>query len=162
MKMTKPSEQDLDAAGKLMQILQTIDARFGGPWPAGGPVNLEALEVDFDAENTKHLQALYNDLAELLRLNKNFYGRVIGGMCYVICYEENGILDPDDPCLELHPNIRLGLQLLKEHRESGDFLERMAQEARAVVATTVENAIARHHDEMSAGYKKSHCVEQSG
>ena len=32
MKMAKPSGLDIQAAEELLQILQLIDARFGGPW----------------------------------------------------------------------------------------------------------------------------------
>ena len=112
MKMAKATEKDIEAAGELLRILDTIDGRFGGPWPTDGPKSLdEALTTDdgdsvsFDADNRKHLQGLYNSLAKLLRQAPNFHGRVIGGMCYVILYDNNRIVDPSADVLELHPRF---------------------------------------------------------
>jgi hypothetical protein len=36
MKMAKASAKDIEAAGSLMQILETIDGRFGGPFATEG------------------------------------------------------------------------------------------------------------------------------
>ena len=57
MKMAKPSGLDIQAAEELLQILQLIDARFGGPWGIPEATdNLAALleggEEEFDADNT--------------------------------------------------------------------------------------------------------------
>lgn len=109
MKMAKPSEKDIDAAGELMRLLDTIDERFGGPWsiPEESTDLFEFLgEECFDSDNTQHLQVLYNHLAKLLHEAPNFQGRVIGGMCYVIMYDKNEIIDPNDDCLALHPKLR--------------------------------------------------------
>lgn len=110
MKMAKPSARDIEAAEELLQILQMIDARFGGPWanPEAGDSLSELLqdgEEEFDCDNTTHLQTLYNNLARLLRTTPAFYGRVISGMCHVIMYEKNEILDPDSDCIDLHPRF---------------------------------------------------------
>lgn len=110
MKMAKPSGDDIQAAEELMQILQLIDARFGGPWanPDAGDSISELLqdgEKEFDGENITHLQTLYNNLARLLRCTPNFYGRVISGMCHVIMYPKNEILDPESDCIDLHPRF---------------------------------------------------------
>lgn len=112
MKMAKPSARDIEAAEELLQILQLIDARFGGPWanPEAGDNLSELLqdgEEEFDCDNTTHLQTLYNNLARLLRTTPAFYGRVISGMCHVIMYEKNEILDPDSDCIDLHPRFAL-------------------------------------------------------
>lgn len=156
MRMAKPSARDIDAAGELHWILTNIDGRFGGPWETDGPDSLrKLLEPDgedgewtnFDEDDPSHLQALYNSLAKLLRGAPNFYGRVIGGMCYVICYDKNQILDPSVDYLELHPDIREGLVLLQAQRD--DFLPRLEREARAAVAATVEAAAQRHLVEMA-------------
>jgi len=148
MKMAKPSARDIDAAGDLMQALDFIDTRWGGPWPTDGPENLHELDEDFDRDDERHLQALYNHLAGLLRRAPNFHGRVIGGMCYVICWDRNCILDPGQDVLELHPDLRAGLALLRQHR--ADFLPRLEREARAAVAGAIERAAARHLTEMQA------------
>lgn len=112
MKMAKASERDIDAAGELLNLLNEIDTKFNGPWPTDGPDSLhEAIgNGEFDADNHKHLQALYNNLAALLRRAPNFHGRVIGGMCYVILYDKNEIVDPDADTIELHPKLQAGLQ----------------------------------------------------
>lgn len=110
MKMAKPSARDIKAAEELMQVLQLIDARFGGPWAnpnAGESLSqlLEDGEESFDCDNETHLQTLYNNLAHLLRTAPNFYGRVISGMCHVIMYEKNEILDPTSDTIDLHPRF---------------------------------------------------------
>lgn len=110
MKMAKPSARDIEAAEELMQVLQLIDARFGGPWanPDAGESLSELLkdgEEEFDCDNELHLQTLYNNLARLLRTTPAFYGRVISGMCHVIMYEKNEILDPESDCIDLHPRF---------------------------------------------------------
>lgn len=110
MKMAKPSARDIEAAEELMQVLQLIDARFGGPWAnpeAGENLSelLDAGENNFDSDNITHLQTLYNNLARLLRTAPNFHGRVISGMCHVIMYEKNEILDPGSDCIDLHPRF---------------------------------------------------------
>lgn len=158
MRMAKPSKRDIDAADELHWVLSAIDGRFGGPWETDGPDSLrQLLEPDgedgewtnFDEDDPRHLQALYNSLAKLLRKAPNFYGRVLGGMCHVICWEKNRILDPALDYLELHPDLLLGLELLKEAKANGTWLDRMEREARAAVAATIEQAAARNLAEMA-------------
>lgn len=111
MKMAKPSQRDVEAAEELMQILQLIDARFGGPWSnpdAGDSLSdlLQDGEEEFDCDNELHLQTLYNNLARLLRNAPGFHGRVISGMCHVIMYDKNQIIDPKSDFIDLHPKLR--------------------------------------------------------
>ena len=106
MKMAKPDGNDITAAEELHQVLQLVDARFGGPFQnheAGadlGQLLHDGLD-EFDSENHQHLLTLYNHLARLLRTAPSFYGRVIGGMVWVIMNEANQILDPDSDCIDL-------------------------------------------------------------
>lgn len=107
MKMAKPSAQDVKAAEELLHVLQLI-AAWGGPWPnpAAGENLCELLnngEIAFDYANTTHLQTLYNNLAHLQRTACP--ARVISGMCHVIMYEKNEILDPESDCIDLHPRF---------------------------------------------------------
>lgn len=152
MKMAKPNARDIDAGGELLQILDGIDERWGGPWPIHGapedlPKFLDDEDESFDSDNKKHLQVLYNHLAKLLRTAPNFHGRILGGMCYVICWDKNQILDPALDHLELHPDLLAGLRLLNAQR--ADFLPRLEREARAAVAETIKKAADRHLMEMS-------------
>lgn len=107
MKMAKPSAQDVKAAEELLHVLQLI-AAWGGPWPnpAAGENLCELLnngEIAFDYANTAHLQTLYNNLARLQRTACP--ARVISGMCHVIMFEKNEILDPESNCIDLHPRF---------------------------------------------------------
>lgn len=149
--MAKPSQRDIDAGGELLCLLDAIDERWGGPWPIhGAPDDLAKFLHDedeaFDRDNPKHLQVLYNHLAKLLRTAPNFHGRVLGGMCYAICWDKNQILNPSSGYLELHPDLLAGLHLLAQQR--ADFIPRLEREARAAVAETVDRATARHIQEM--------------
>lgn len=153
MKMARPSARDIDAADELHWVLSAIDSRWSGPWATDGPDDLRAAlaaDEEFDCDNREHLQALYNHLAKLLRLTPNFYGRVINGMCHVICWDRNAILDPADDCLSLHPDLLAGRELLNKHR--ADFLPRLEREARAAVAAQVEHSAATHLTAMRAGW----------
>jgi len=67
-------------------------------------------------------------------------------MCGVICYDKNQFLDPGVDHLELHPDVRAGLDLLAQQR--ADFFPRLERDARAALAETVERAAARHMQEM--------------
>lgn len=110
MKMAKPSPRDVKAAEELMQILQLVDARFCGPDTIHGTGdNLSELLRDgeemFDCDDATHLRTLYNNLARLLKTAPGFYSRVISGMCHVVLFEKNEILDPDSDCIDLHPRF---------------------------------------------------------
>lgn len=36
---------------------------------------------------------------------QSFHGRVIGDMCYVVMYDKNEIVAPNDDCLPLNPEL---------------------------------------------------------
>ena len=100
MKMAKASEKDIDAAGNLMSLLHQIDR---GDYPC---LDEDADVPDwFDEDNFDHLRAFYDAVKSTLDKAPGYPGRVIGGMCYVIMYDKNEIVDPDSDTLDLHPNI---------------------------------------------------------
>lgn len=100
MKMAKPSQQDIDAAGNAMSILNTID-RGNYPKTEG---QTDAPDW-FDEDDPEHLRRFYDAMKATLDAGPGWPGRVIGGMCYVIMFEENEILDPARDTLDLHPKF---------------------------------------------------------
>lgn len=166
--MAKPSERELEAAWELRYILELIDERFGGPWAIEGPESLQQLLkpqkaseswTDFDADDEKHLQALYNSLAKLLRVYPGFYGRVLVGMA-VLCDPCNAILDHSQDHLALHPDLVTGKKLLDDYR--ANFLPNLEQAAREAVAQTIEASAARHLKEMQqeSGLQQCQCERE--
>jgi hypothetical protein len=98
MKMAKATERDIDAAGKAMGVLQTISSGYY-------PGTEDDAPLHFDPEDPAHLSLFYRLMVETLDASPGWPGRVIGGMCYVILYEANQIIDPDAGTLELHPRF---------------------------------------------------------
>lgn len=99
MKMAKASERDIDAAGNAIGVLDDIAS---GYYPARGE---EDTPLHFDPEDRDHLRRFYDLMTATLDASPGWPGRVIGGMCYVILYPANQIVDPDADCLELHPRF---------------------------------------------------------
>lgn len=98
MKMAKATERDINAAGTMMGLLDGISR---GYYPASGQ---EENEPDlFDPDDAEHLRRFYDVVSAALNAAPGWPGRVIGGMCYVILYPVNKIVDPDADTLELHP-----------------------------------------------------------
>ncbi len=116
MKMAKASERDIEAAGNFMSILDQID-RDDYPVIDDNEVGQDC----FDPDNYDHLRHFYDLIKSGLDRSPNWHGRVIGGMCYVILYDKNEIVDPASDVLELHPRFQKmlderdgALALLKE------------------------------------------------
>nr|WP_314540037.1 hypothetical protein [uncultured Massilia sp.] len=105
MKMAKPSQADIDAAGDLMVLLDQIDR---GDVPGASDAN--NVSEFFDDDNIEHLRAFYLAVKATLDAAPGYQGRVIAGMCYVIMYEENEIVDPASRVLDLHPKLVAALQ----------------------------------------------------
>lgn len=101
MKMAKASERDIDAAGNAMSILNDIS---GGYYPAG-EVGDEVEPSRFDPDNADHLRHFYDLMNATLDKSPGWPGRVIGGMCFVILFDENQIVDPSADTLEIHPRF---------------------------------------------------------
>lgn len=100
MKMAKPSERDIDAAGNAMSLLNAIDR---GDYPARE--DEEDAPNCFDEDDPDHLRRFYDAMMGTLKAGPGWPGRVIGGMCYVIMFKENEILDPESDVLDLHPKF---------------------------------------------------------
>ncbi len=109
MKMAKPSERDIDAAGDLLSLLIQLDR---GDYP-----NLsESDDVPdwFDEDNFDHLRAFYDAVKSTLDKGPGYPGRVIGGMCYVIMWDKNEIVDPNSDTIDLHPKLVAALKQSEE------------------------------------------------
>lgn len=99
MKMAKVTERDIDAAGDAMSVLNDISS---GYYPSKGD-DSEDLPYHFDPDDADHLRRFYDLMNSTLDKSPGWPGRVIGGMCYVIMFDKNKIIDPDADVLELHP-----------------------------------------------------------
>ncbi|MET3512793.1 hypothetical protein ABIC63_000558 [Pseudacidovorax sp. 1753] len=144
MKMAKPSERDIDAGSALLSLRNDLSSGYY-PWNDG-----EHRPTYFDPDDRQHLRRLYDALDALLERAPGFAGRVIGGMCYVICWDRNQILDPADDCLALHPDLVRGRQLLALAR--ADLLPRLEREARATLASHIDRSAAAHLAAMRASW----------
>lgn len=100
MKMAKASERDIDAAGNAMSVLNDISS---GYYPARE--GDEDAPTFFDPDDDAHLRRFYDLIKATLDQAPGWQGRVIGGMCYVILYDKNQIVDPDADTLALHPRF---------------------------------------------------------
>lgn len=108
MKMAKPSAKDIAAAEELQQVLIALDQnqRWDCAALEDTPDFFQLIDDDeFDPEQGQHAQALYNKLVTLMWENPSFHNRVISGMCHVIMYEKNEIIDPESDCIDLHPRF---------------------------------------------------------
>ncbi|KRB73476.1 hypothetical protein [Noviherbaspirillum sp. Root189] len=105
MKMAKADEKDIDAAGELMGILDTISR---GHYPA--KEDEPDIQMWFDQDDPEHLRRFYEMVSATLDKSPGYPGRVIGGMCYVILYDKNEIVDPNADVIELHPKLQAALQ----------------------------------------------------
>ncbi len=100
MKMAKASATDIEAAGDAMSVLNDISS---GYFPA------RQDDVDaptfFDPDDRDHLVRFYDTIKATLDASPGWQNRIIGGMCFVVLYDKNQIVDPDDDCLALHPRF---------------------------------------------------------
>jgi hypothetical protein len=123
MKIAKATQKDIDVAGNMMSVLSQLDR---GDYPV--VEKTEDRPDYFDPESFEHLKHFYNLFANSLEDAPNWYGRVIGGMCYVIMFDKNEIIDPASETLDLHPKFQC---MLNERDE--------ALAINAELLTTLEN-----------------------
>jgi hypothetical protein len=128
VKMAKASEKDIDAAGELMRILNDIS---GGHYPAKDGEYTDDIPTFFDPDDPKHLRHFYDMVDATLDKSPGYPGRVIGGMCYVILYDKNEIVDPAADTLELHPRLKKALALLDKEEEKQADSEKSIEDVHA-------------------------------
>lgn len=100
MKMAKATQKDIDAAGEAMALLNDISS---GHYPARQ--GDECIDTFFDPDEFDHLRKFYELMNATLDKSAGWPGRVIGGMCYVVMYDKNEIVDPASDTLEIHPRF---------------------------------------------------------
>ncbi|WP_343638955.1 hypothetical protein [Roseateles sp.] len=100
MKMAKATEKDIDAAGEAMAVLNDISS---GYYPASE--GEDDAPTFFLPEDERHLRRFYDAIKATLNASPGWQGRVIGGMCYVILWDKNKIVDPESDTLDLHPRF---------------------------------------------------------
>lgn len=110
MKMAKASARDIDAAGNAMSILNDISS---GYYPARDADD-ELAPILFDPFDRDHLYRFYELMNDTLEKAPGWPARVIGGMCYVILFDKNKIVDPAADTLEIHPRFEEVAAQLKE------------------------------------------------
>lgn len=103
MKMAKPSPQDCEAAMRIMQILDSVDDGYF-PRDEHGDFR-EADPQFFDQDDDEHCRTLVQRILAVTGDAPGCLLRVIGGMCGVILFEGNRIVDPDADVLALHPSL---------------------------------------------------------
>lgn len=111
MKMAKPSEKDIDVAGNALSM---FDALSDGNYDFLNE-NEDDDSFDFNCGNREHLEKFHNFIVAISKKSSNWYGRVIGGMCYVIMNEQNELIDPNLNVIELHPKIKAALEFQANH-----------------------------------------------
>lgn len=131
MKMAKANEKDICAAGDAMSVLSDISS---GYYP-----KREGDDCDdtlFDPDEPSHLRKFYDLMNATLDTSPGWPGRVIGGMCFVILYDKNQIIDPTADTLELHPRFAEAStqrdklsQALDEWIEKTEWLQKTATPA---------------------------------
>ena len=134
MKMDKASERDINAAGDAMSVLSDISRGYY-PKRDGD----ECKDMFFDEEDPKHLRKFYDLMNATLEAAQGWPTRVIGGMCYVILFDKNQIVDPDADVLELHPRFA---QVAKERDELMAAAEKALAECCDLIATPAGDALA--------------------
>jgi hypothetical protein len=101
VRMAKADEQDMDAVGDLLNIL-------GGVMEHGMFRDFsddDGEEVWFDEDSREHLRGLYDQVKGAMERAPGGLRRVVWGYA-VLVDPANGLIDPDDDCLEAHPGIR--------------------------------------------------------
>ena len=97
VRLAKASQADLDAAYRIMSLLDCMDDGYY-------PSNEEGSPTFFDSDDWEHLQFLHQQIIEIAEHSGGIC-RVIGA-AGILLNEQNGLIDPDDDCIELHPDLK--------------------------------------------------------
>lgn len=96
LKMAKADQNDLNTAYRVMNLLDSMSRGHYPSIEVGAP-------TFFDSENWEHLQFLHQQIIEIAE-NSGGLSRVIGA-AGILLNPKNNLIDPDDDCIELHPDI---------------------------------------------------------
>lgn len=101
MNIAKASAQDLEAAMKLLGLLDTVS---GGYYPSDPDSDGHDDPLRFDEGDRAHLDQLWKRLKSCLDMSPGFQGRVIfGGV--TMMDPRNRIIDEQADVLQLHPRL---------------------------------------------------------
>lgn len=96
IRMAKADKEDLDAAYQIMNLLDSMSRGYY-------PSSEEGTPMFFDSEDVDHLHFLHQRIIEIAE-NSSGVSRVVGA-AGILLNEENGLIDPAEDCIELHPSI---------------------------------------------------------
>lgn len=132
IRMAKADEADMDVAYRLYHLIDAIDR---GYYPSSDEAtDQETSEIPtwFDSENYDHLQHLHGVIAALADKATGSLPRVIGAAS-ILLNPKNELIDPNDDCIELHPNLKKALQQASQNEgkapEGCDGVEASVQSA---------------------------------
>lgn len=139
VQMAKADQQDIDQAGNAMSYLDAISR---GWYPVSDDDGDHVGPEFFDEDNPDHLRRFYDLMHATLEKSPGWPGRVIGGMCFVVLYDENRIVDPDAHTLQIHPRFnpqtaeqfQAAAQDLAERARAAGFVLAIEQKAAAPLA----------------------------
>lgn len=109
MKMAKATQQDMDAAVRLISIVDSVSDGFFPPSECESEQDAQPLH--FDEDNPEHLKVFHRRLMECMRAAPGGLFRVVVGFNTIM---QNDVCDPDADHLVLHPRIRQALQAQEE------------------------------------------------
>lgn len=97
IRMAKADKEDLDAAYQIMNLLDSMSRGYY-------PSSEEGTPMFFDSEDVDHLHFLHQRIIEIAE-NSGGVSRVVGA-AGILLNEENGLIDPNEDCIELHPVLK--------------------------------------------------------
>lgn len=97
MRMAKASDADLNVAYRLMRLVDAIGDGYH-------PSDEEGAPTFFDDDDWEHLQFLHRQIAEIAESSGGIH-RVVGA-AGILLDQKNNLIDPDDNCIELSPDLK--------------------------------------------------------